>query len=79
MGTFFGIFLTVLAVAWMVVNVVRSVWSDAGEAAENVTFIGVMTGLGSFLTMRKMKKTSRDLEPKVGNVRKAVNSLIRRG
>jgi|TARA_R110000765_G_scaffold425707_2_gene539303 hypothetical protein len=79
MGTFFGIFLTVLAVAWMVVNVVRSVWSDAGEATENVTFIGVMTGLGSFLTMRKMKKTSRDLEPKVGNVRKAVNSLIRRG
>ena len=79
MGTFFGIFVSVLAISWMVVNIVRSVWSDAGDAVENTTFIGVMTGLGSFLSMKKMKKTSREFEPKIGNVRKVVNSLIRRG
>ena len=79
MGTFFGIFLATLVLAWGGVNIVRSLWADAGNAVEGTTFIGLFTGIGSALTMKKIKKSGREWRPKIWNLRNAVNSLIRRG
>ena len=78
MGTFLGIFLATLATAWMGVNIVRGLWSDAGEAVEGTTFIGIVTGMGSALTMNKMKKSTHGWRPKILNFRNTVNSLRRR-
>lgn len=79
MGTFLGIFLTALVIAWGGVNIVRSLWSDAGAAVEGTTFLGIFTATGHRLTMNKLKKSGRDWQPKIGNLKKTVNSLIRRG
>ena len=79
MGTFFGIFLAALVIAWGGVNVVRSLWFDVNNAVAGTTFIGLFTGTGTTLAMKKMKKTSRSWRPKIWNLRNAVNSLIRRG
>lgn len=75
MATFFGIFISVFAFCWVIVNIARSYWADGADAVEGITWMGIFTGLGTALTLRKAKKMTGKLDPKVGRLRKAVDSL----
>ena len=77
MGTFLGIFLTALVVAWTGVNIVRGLWADANEAVQGTTFIGIFTGTGAGLTMSKTRKKANEWRPKIRHLKNTVNSLRR--
>jgi hypothetical protein len=79
MGTAFTIFLISFVAARVGQNVFFALWSDAHHTVGWLVFVGIFVGIGYTMAEGKMRGTSKVWIPRFQKIRKAVDSVSRRG